>query len=470
LISKSGVLLMICERLDDIVRATGGRLVSGAADRMIQGVSTDTRSPVRGGLFIALRGDNFNGNAFAIEAVRGGAAALLLDDDAAAMRVPDGAATIIVKDTRAAYLAIAARHRQKLSGACWLGITGSVGKSSTKEMLAHVLEQAGLSVHKARASFNNSVGLSHTILGATEQHSAVVLELGTNHPGEIRSLTASARPDIAVITCAAESHLEAFGSVSEVAREKGQILAWQESDGVAVLNADDPNLRQWQCAARGRVLTFGCGERADVRAKHLRMRDDGCAEFMVRFGDALADCALTVPGVHQVNNALAAIAAAVAAGVWLDDAAHAMSLFSGVKRRFAVHEARGIRFIDDAYNANPASFSAALRTLKTFKARRKFVVAGDMLELGVKAADYHRELGRQLADCDLSAIVTVGPMASLAGAAAMEMRTPPCSWVSCLSSREAALALKPALREGDVVLVKGSHGIHLEECLALLSA
>jgi UDP-N-acetylmuramoyl-tripeptide--D-alanyl-D-alanine ligase len=461
---------MICERLDKIVFTVGGRLVCGESDALIEGVFTDTRSPIRGGLFIALRGDNFDGNAFAKEAVRGGARAVLLDNDEAAMNVPQGAATIIVKDTRAAYLALAAMYRQKLNATKWLAITGSVGKSSTKEILAHVLEHTGMLVHKARASFNNSIGLSHTILGAGDVHQAAVLELGTNHPGEIRELTEAARPNIAVITCAAESHLEAFGSVAGVAREKGNILAFQEAGDVAVLNADDTHLALWKSVARGKVLTFGCGERADVRAKHLRMNDDGCAEFMVRFADAIADCSLAIPGVHQVNNALAAMAAAIAAGVRLEDAARAISQFRGVARRFAVKEARGIRFIDDAYNANPASFTAALKTLKTFKAGRKFVIAGDMLELGPKAPDYHRELGRQLADCDLSAIITVGPMASLAGAAAMEMRTPPTSWVSCMSSREAALALKPSLREGDVVLVKGSHGIHLEECIEMLSA
>jgi len=463
---------MMTERLDILALAAGGRMLSGDPDTLVRGIFTDTRTPLRGGLFVALRGDNFDGNRFARDAVQKcGAAAVLLDKAEAADDLPGDAGVIVVQDSRAAYLSLAFHHRGSLSSALWFGITGSVGKSSTKEMLAHILEHAvAWKVHKAKASFNNAVGLSQTVLGATPDHQAVILELGSNHPGEIRQLAAVARPHIAVITCAAEAHLEAFGSVANVAREKGAMLSFQDDQGVAVLNADDPHLPVWRSFAPGRVLTFGRSERADVRGKHVHVNAEGRAEFMVRCGDALADCRLRVLGGHQATNALAAIAAAVAAGVRLEDAARAVNTFEGVARRFALTEVQGVTLIDDAYNANPASFTAALATLKNLRAQRKFLVAGDMLELGSRAPQYHRELGRLIADCELTAVVTVGPLASLAGAAAIKDRPSPLNWVSCSTPQEAAQALKPSLRPGDVVLLKASHGIHLEKCVEILSA
>ncbi|MFH0939133.1 MAG: UDP-N-acetylmuramoyl-tripeptide--D-alanyl-D-alanine ligase [Planctomycetota bacterium] len=460
------------ERLDILALAAGGRVLSGDPNTLISGIFTDTRALVRGGLFIALRGENFDGNRFAGDAIQKyGAAAVLLDKAEAAKNLPENAAVILVEDSRKAYLNLAFHHRSNLLSAVWFGITGSVGKSSVKEMLAHVLEQAaGWNAHKAPASFNNAVGLSQTVLGATSEHQAVVLELGTNHPGEIKALAAVARPNIAIITCAAEAHLEAFGSVVNIAREKGDLLSFQDDQDVAVLNADDPHLPLWRSLALGKIITFGQSEQADVRGKQACVNATGCVEFMVRCGDSIADCRLRVLGGHQVMNALAAIAAAIAAGVRLEDAARAVNTFEGVARRLALKETQSATLIDDAYNANPASFAAALAALKNLRAQRKFLIAGDMLELGLDAPQYHRELGRLIADCALTTVVTVGPLAALAGAAAVKDCSSPLNWISCSTPQEAAQALKPSLRPGDVVLLKASHGIHLEKCMEILSA
>ncbi|HYF50606.1 MAG TPA: UDP-N-acetylmuramoyl-tripeptide--D-alanyl-D-alanine ligase [Planctomycetota bacterium] len=462
---------MMLNRLDTLATAAGGRLLCGPPETPIKGLFSDTRAPLRGGLFVALRGDNFDGNKFAREAVeKGGAAAVMIERPEAAQSLPKGTGAILVDDSRTGLLGIAARHREVLTSPLWFGVTGSVGKSSTKEMLAHILEHAGkLNVHKAKASFNNAIGLSHTILGATAEHQAVVLEIGTNHPGEIRQLSFSAKPNVAVLTCAAESHLEAFRTVKNVALEKADIFAFQNETDVAILNADDAHFEMWKSMVRSRVITFGYSETADMRAKHVRVNAHGCGEFMARFGDEVAECHLQIAGVHQVANALAAMAAASAAGVPLVAAARALSTFTGVSRRFAIKEARGITFIDDAYNANPASFNAALETLKTFSGRRKFIVAGDMLELGLKAADYHKELGKKFVECEPAGVVTVGALAALAGACAVETVQVP-KWIACNRPEDAAQSLKPLLGEGDVVLVKGSHGMHLEKCLELLIA
>jgi len=454
---------MMLQRLDVLARITGGKICSGSPALSVIGLFTDTRTPVRGGLFLALRGDRFDGNLFAREAIESlGAGAVLLDCPGAVSTIPPGAGAILVSDSRDAYLAIASAHRDRLKSPRWFGITGSVGKSTTKEMLSHILDCLNWKAHKAKGSFNNAVGLSHTILDAKPEHLAVVLELGTNHPGEIAQLAAVARPNIAVITCAAESHLEHFQSVENVAREKSEILSFQKKGDVAVINADDPHLEIWRAKAKQKIVTFGTGEQALVRAKHISVRADGCARFMVRCGDAIAECALQVAGIHQVHNALAAISAAMAAGIRLADAVHAMCSFEGVTRRFSVSSRDGITIIDDTYNANPASFRAALRSLETMKADRKFVIAGDMLELGSGADEYHRRLGEQVVACGASALFTVGEQARISGEVS---QCHGLAWQHCNTPEHAAELLKPLLRPGDTVLVKGSHGVHLEKCL-----
>ena len=462
----------VMERLDSLASAAGGRLIFGLPETSITGIFTDTREPLRGGLFVALRGERFDGNSFARDAVlKLGAAAVMLDRPDAATAVPSGAGAILVDDSRTGYLGIAAQHRQKYSSTLYFGITGSVGKSTTKELLAHILTRgAGWNVHKAKSSFNNAIGLSHTIMGVDSHHRAAVLELGTNHPGEIRQLASVARPHVALITCAGASHLQAFESVENVAREKAQILAFQSPGDTAVLNADDPYFKYWRNLSKGKVLSFGLSENADVRAKHVRVNGRGCAEFMVRFGDSLSDCVLLYPGLHQAGNALCAIAAAMAAGMRLEAATEAACTFEGLARRFSLKNQRGITIIDDAYNANPNSFASALETLKLFNAQRKFVVAGDMLELGACAAQYHRELGRQMANCGLSGLVTVGELAAESGQSAVAAGLWASRWKSCDTPQTACETLKPILKAGDVVLIKGSHGVRLEQTVAGLLA
>jgi len=460
---------MVTERLDILAAAAGGTLLSGNPGTLVAGLFTDTRAPLRGGLFVALRGERFDGSRFARTAVEHGAVAVMLDQPDAAQELPDGTGIILVDDTRKGYLAIAAAHRRKLSAVRWFGVTGSVGKSTTKEMLAHILQEgAGWHVHKNAGNFNNAVGLPHTILGVSPAHDAAVLELGANHPGEIRELAAVARPHVAIITCAAPSHLDAFGSVENIAREKGGILSFQDARDTSVLPADSPHLALWRGTTKGKVITFGAGRDADVCSKQRRVNHAGCAQFVVCHGADAVACVLRVPGLHQASNTLAAIAAALAAGVPLDRAVEAANTFEGMARRFSVTFVRGFTLIDDAYNANPASFAAALETLKALQAERKYVVAGDMLELGPTAEEYHHELGRQLADCGLSGLITVGKLARAAGTTASRHGLPAALWAHCATPEEAATALRPRLSAGDAVLVKGSHGVNLDKCCEML--
>ncbi|HLX64929.1 MAG TPA: UDP-N-acetylmuramoyl-tripeptide--D-alanyl-D-alanine ligase [Planctomycetota bacterium] len=464
---------MIQESFTSLAHAARGKILHGKPDLLIRGHFTDTRAPVRGGLYVALRGDNFDGNRFAREAVeRHGAAAVLVDSEEAAKELPENASAILVDDSREAFLSIAAVHREKLSSCLWIGVTGSVGKSTTKEILAHILSVAkpARRVHKAKGSFNNAVGLSKTILEIPTDASVAVLEIGTNHPGEIAQLSAAARPQIAVITCAAESHLEAFDTIENVAREKAAILKFQEASDTAVLNADDPFFELWQQAAFGSVLSFGLSERADIRATNIKIDDYGCARFDLAYKPAKTSvvCKLHMPGAHQVSNVLAAIGAALAAGVRLDNAAAAAETFEGVERRFAIHRAGGVTLIDDAYNANPASFRAALATLATLSAKRRFVVAGGMLELGAQSEAQHRELGASLARMNLAGLTVVGELAATIGKSAMSGGMHPFAINFLHTPEEAAITLAQILRRGDAVLIKGSHGIQLDHCVGRL--
>ncbi|MGD0094137.1 MAG: Mur ligase family protein, partial [Planctomycetota bacterium] len=275
-------------------------------------------------------------------------------------------------------------------------------------------------------------------------------------------------PNVAVITCAAEAHLEAFETVENVAREKGEILSFQNAADTAVLNADDPHLALWRGMAKGKVLAFGCGPQADVRARQLRVGRTGCAAFLACHGGDAVACTLSVPGIHQARNALAALAAALAVGMPLEKAVLALNGFEGMAGRFSVSTVREFTLIDDAYNASPSSFAAALETMLALPAERRYVIAGDMLELGAQAETFHRELGRRLAACGLAGLVTVGGLAQATGEAAVSHGLPRALWTACPTPQTAAQTLRPRLLAGDAVLVKGSHGVHLEECCALL--
>jgi len=462
---------MYVTELRNAAGASGGLLVAGDADLPIRGVFTDSRSPLSGGLFVAIGGERYDGHAFVEAALAAGAAAVLVSRREA-LKVLEkfpGRGAILSGDTREAYLRLALDHRLRLSSVLWVGITGSTGKTTIKEMLSHVLAVgAGWKVHRAERSFNNEIGLPATILAASGEHHVAVLELGTNHRGEIARLAAVARPHVAVISNAGPCHLEAFETVDGVAEEKSHLLDFQSPADTAVLNADDPHFSYWRAKIRGRLMAFGLGGEAQIRGENLEEVPGLGARFRLTWGGRGADAQLRLPGRHSVSNALAAAAAALSAGVNLEAIAAALSSFSGAERRYHTQEVRGVTVIDDAYNASPMSFSAALDCLSHLTGRRAFVVAGDMLELGQRAEALHDELGAALAALAPFLLVTVGPLANRSGAAAAAAGLPRQAWRQADSPEDAARILLPLLRPGDVVLVKGSHGMNLERCVAAL--
>lgn len=436
--------------LSFVAEACGGRLVG--ADVELAGVSTDTRGIAAGQLFVALRGERFDAHDFLVQAVAAGAAALLVAD---ASRLPPAIPAVVVDDTRLALGRLAAAWRSRFVLPV-LAVTGSNGKTTTKEMIAAILKaQFGEAVLATRGNFNNDIGLPLTLLGLDEGHRAAVIEMGMNHPGEIDYLTRIGAPTVAIVTNAQRAHLQGMGDLDEVAREKGSIFNGLADDGTAVVNADDRYADFWCRQAAGRrIVSFGIDRPADVRGIVSQYGLETSLHLSAPQGEI--EFALNTPGRHNARNAVAAAAACLAAELPLAAVARGLSAFSGVKGRLQRRAGeKGAVVLDDTYNANPDSVRAGIDVLAA-TVGRKILVLGDMGEIGEASAQYHDEVGGYAKSQGIDRLFALGDAVQLAarnfGEGGRHFR-----------DLEVLLAaLRPELGPKTTVLVKGSRFMKME--------
>ena len=445
---------MIRMRLGEVAAALGLRAVG--EDVAFHGVSTDSRTIPPEALFVAVRGPRFDGHDF-VDGARGrGAAAVLVE------RVPDASIPfILVRDSVRALGGLAAAWRNHFCDLLLVGITGSNGKTTVKDMAVAIFRTLG-PVSATRGNLNNEIGVPLTLCDLDAGHRTAVVELGANHRGEIASLTTLVRPSIGVITQCAPAHLEGFGSIEGVARAKGELFECLPDDAAAVVNADDPYAELWRELARPRrCISFGAGANADVRVRAASGAGRKHIALDTPAGEVEVDLAL--PGTHNAFNAGAAAAAAIAAGASLDAIREGLATVRPAKGRLESKRGpRGAEIIDDTYNANPASLQAGLRVLGAKPAPR-WLVLGDMAELGPAGANLHAEAGHRARRHGVERLLVIGELSVEAARAFGDGAT---HFADC-----AALVdrLRDGLPDGATVLVKGSRAMAMERVVEAIA-
>lgn len=425
-------------------------------DVMVTSVDTDSRRVLPGQLFVALPGEKFDGHDFLPQVATQGAVAALVSKP-----VETALPTVLVEDTRLALGQLASWWRQQLALPL-IAVTGSNGKTTTKEMIAAIMQVhvgGAEQVLATAGNFNNDIGMPLTLLRLRPVHRCAVIEMGMNHLGEIDYLTRLARPNVAVINNAGTAHIGELGSRENIAKAKGEIFAGLAEGGVAVINADSTFADYWRSLnPTRRLLSFGMQQASDVQGEML----DAESQFNIRFQGETVMVKLAVPGAHNVMNALAAAASCLAAGASLAEVAQGLTQFAGVKGRLQQKRAAcGARLIDDTYNANPDSMKAALDVLKG-QAMNAVFVMGDMGELGADAEAMHAEIGRYAKDSGIRQLFALGKMSQ----AAVQAFGPQAQHFESLTSL--VEALNKAVTAQDTVLVKGSRFMQMERVVQAL--
>ena len=448
---------MIPMTLAEVAGVVGGRIADGDPDIVVTSAVADSRDAIPGSLFVAIVGERVDGHDYVDDARERGAVVSLTAR-------PVGSPAIVVADPVTALGALASYVIRRLPDTLVLGITGSSGKTTTKDMLAHILRSQGETV-APRNSFNSEVGLPLTVLSCTTTTRYLVLEMGMRGRGHIAYLCGIAHPRITGLINVGSAHLELLGSREAIAEAKGEILECLPPDGVGVLHADNPLAMGQAGRTEAPILTFGESEQAQVRGAQVRLDARARASFILQYGDESWPVSLRVSGEHQVPNALAATAMAIAAGVPVHEIVSALESYEPVSKwRMEVHErADGVIVVNDAYNANPESTRAALKALASMgQGTRTWAVIGEMKEIGPTSVDEHDALGRLAVRLDISRLIAVGEGARPVhlGASHEGSWGNESQWVP--DAAAALDILRAELQSGDVVLVKASRSVGLD--------
>ncbi|MGV8057169.1 MAG: UDP-N-acetylmuramoyl-tripeptide--D-alanyl-D-alanine ligase [Smithellaceae bacterium] len=448
-----------------VLKATGGVLLSGEAGDTFYGITTDSRKVEDRNLFVALQGEQYDGHDFAALAVERGAAGLLVHNETKIKTIkPENKIAVIkVADTLQALGDLAHNYRKRFSIPV-IGLTGSSGKTTTKEMIAAIAGR-GKTILATEGNLNNLIGLPQTIFRLTKDHELAILEMGTNIRGEIERLTQIAAPDIGLITNIGPAHLAGFGSVDVVREEKGDLFFNMAPAGTAVVNLDDEAVRIISERWTGRRITFGMSLDADITAKDIEKNGARGVRFNLVIGDKASKVEMKIVGIHHIYNALAAAAAAWAAGVDCKTIAEGLASFEPVSGRMQIIKLQNCAFVlDDSYNANPASVREALMTLKDLKNHHNgYVFLGDMLELGAAASEMHRKIGTLMATVGVNAVFLKGDFSRVTAAGATEGGMLPEKIFFLSQDEDGMPFLKKNLKKGDWVLVKGSRRMKMEK-------
>jgi UDP-N-acetylmuramoyl-tripeptide--D-alanyl-D-alanine ligase len=453
--------------LEEVARFSGGRLVKGDPTLPVDRLHTDTRTLLAGDCFVALHGDRFDGHAFVPQLKTHGAVAAIVSHRLNPADLPEGLGLVEVPDTLEGLQRFAANYRQLLSVKT-IGVTGSSGKTSTKELIASVL-RVRYKTKATEGNLNNHIGVPLTLIRLDEEVEYGVVEMGMNHPGEIAPLVKITAPEIGVISSIGPAHIEFFEDQAGIAQEKAELIAALPPEGLAVLNSDDEWSRRVADRTRARLVWTGSQVDSTWRAENIQVATDHLS-FLLRHNGSAATVRLPVVNRVMISNALLAAAVGRECGLTMDEIARGLEAVRLPGARMQVVKAHGAWIINDAYNANPDSMKAALIALREFQgATRRLAVLGSMGELGQHAAELHRATGEFAAKQDIAFLVAVGPHAEAYARGAMAAGLGHNQIVAALDAKEAETALRSLLREGDAVLVKGSHFMGLEKLVAALS-
>ena len=466
-------------KLDLIQQITGGQLLYPVEMGIIlNDISTDSRSINPGDLFVALKGEKFDGRMFAEQAVKNGAAGLLINHtpghDEEPLDFKPDIPVLMVPDTLFALGELAANLRKWNNDLQVLAMTGSSGKTTVKEMTGAILSQKH-SILKTEGNFNNLIGMPLTLLRLKEDHEIAVLEMGMNRPGEIARLTEIADPDIACIINVHEAHLEGLGDIQGVAKAKNELFSGLKSEGKAVVNLDDEIVRSLADQLTQEKITFGCSPDAFIRATNIESLGQDGMSFILHIGNDNRQLKIKAVGRHNVSNSLAAAAMTYEAGIGINEICSGLSIFLPYEKRTCIEKLQsGIQVLNDCYNANPASMMAALKTLKDLKKNyRAVAVLGDMLELGTKSNDAHQVLGKAAFELGIDFLAAYGNQAQNMVTSALDAGMNRGNARGFNSKKDLAVWLNQLMQDkkikaDDWLLIKGSRGMRMEKILELL--